>query len=131
VALDRSCDAMMSVSMEADTDPEVPKTAPPARCIGLPDEVRAAKALRITASFGDGAEASPRVVGYDARMERIVTVFESHESAERADRAALAAMSPQARFDMLLQIIRRYREGLGEPAIRFERVCRVSALPAR
>jgi len=67
-------------------------------------------------------------------MERIVTVFESHEAAERADRAAraaLAAMSPQARLDLLLQMIRRYREGLGEPASRFERVCRVSALPAR
>ena len=60
-----------------------------------------------------------------------MTVFESHDAAERADRAALAAMSPQARLDLLLQMIRRYREGLGEPASRFERVCRVSDLPAR
>ena len=49
-------------------------------------------------------------------MERIVTVFESHAAAEAADRAALAAMSPQARLDLLLRRIRRDREGLGEPA---------------
>ncbi len=78
-----------------------------------------------------GAEASTRAVGYDARVERIVTVFDSHAAAELADRATLAAMSPQARLDLLLQMIRRYREGLGEPASRFERVCRVLPLPAR
>ena len=64
-------------------------------------------------------------------MDRVVTIFESHAAAERADRAAIAAMTPEARLDLLLQMVRRYREGLGEPASRFERVCRVSGLPAR
>ena len=64
-------------------------------------------------------------------MERTVRVFDSHVAAELADRAALAAMAPQARLDLLLQMIRRYREGLGEPASRFERVCRISTRPTR
>jgi len=64
-------------------------------------------------------------------MERTVRVFDSHADAEVADRTALAAMAPQARLDLLLRMIRHHREGLGEPASRFERVCVVSALPAR
>ena len=64
-------------------------------------------------------------------MDRVVTIFESHADAERADRTALAAMTPEARLDLLLEMVRRYREGLGEAASRFERVCRESALPAR
>jgi hypothetical protein len=62
-------------------------------------------------------------------MDRTVRVFDSHVAAELANRAELAAMTPQARLDLLLQMTKRYREGLGEPADRFERVCRIAALP--
>jgi hypothetical protein len=44
------------------------------------------------------------------RVERTVRIFDSHIAAELADQRA-AAMAPQARLDLLLQMIRRYREG--------------------
>jgi len=64
-------------------------------------------------------------------MERVVTIFGSHAEAEAADRAALAAMTPQQRLDLLLDMVRRYREGLGESASRFERTCRIVPLSRR
>ena len=61
-------------------------------------------------------------------MERVVRVYFSHEAAAAADRAADAAMLPQDRLDLALDLAARYREGLGEVADRFERVCRIVAL---
>ena len=62
-------------------------------------------------------------------MDRVVRVFDSQVEAEAADDAFYAAMSPQARLDLMLLLVARYREGLGEAASRFERVCRVTHLP--
>ena len=61
-------------------------------------------------------------------MDRVVRVFDSHAEAEAADDLYYAAMSPQARLDLMLLLVERYREGLGEAASRFERVCRTAPL---
>jgi hypothetical protein len=64
-------------------------------------------------------------------MERVVRIFESHAEAAEADRAFYRSLSPQQRLDLQLDLIARYREGLGEAAARFERVCRVVSLSRR
>jgi len=64
-------------------------------------------------------------------MDRVVRVFSSHAEADAADREEVAALSPRARLDRLLDMMKRYREGLGETADRFERVCRVTSLSRR
>lgn len=74
------------------------------------------------------ALASERPPGSFRHMERVVRVFPSHEAAAAADRAAVAAMPPQDRLDLALDLAARYREGLGEAAGRFERVCRIVSL---
>jgi hypothetical protein len=60
-----------------------------------------------------------------------VRVYRSFAEAEAADLAAMAAMSPQARLDLALELGARYREALGEAAQRFERACRVVPLARR
>ena len=65
---------------------------------------------------------------YTGRMERVVRVFDSHAEAEKADHAYYAAMSPHERVELMLLLVSRYREGLGEAGSRFERVCRVARL---
>jgi hypothetical protein len=64
-------------------------------------------------------------------MERVIRIFRSHAEAEASDRAELAALIPQQRLDILLDLIRRYREALGESAERLERVHRVTSLSRR
>ena len=64
-------------------------------------------------------------------VEPICKVFKSHEEAEAADRAYYAAMSPQERLNLLLEIVARHRESLGEAAERFERVHRIVELTQR
>jgi hypothetical protein len=61
-------------------------------------------------------------------MERIARIFRSFEDAEKADLEAMAALTPQERVDLLLELVARYRESLGEAAERFERVHRVIEL---
>jgi glycine dehydrogenase subunit 2 len=47
--LDRFCDVMLAIWREAETDPELLRTAPHTRSIGRPDEVRAVKVPKVTA----------------------------------------------------------------------------------
>ena len=48
-------------------------------------------------------------------MDRTVAIFSSHEDADAADRTYYASLTPQQRLDLQLELIRRYRESLGEP----------------
>jgi hypothetical protein len=61
-------------------------------------------------------------------MDKVVAVFSSFEEAERAEDAHYASMSPAERIDILLDLIARYRESLGETAEGFARVHRVTEL---
>lgn len=69
--------------------------------------------------------------GYTVRMERRIEVFEGAEAADEADSAYYASLTPRERVDMLLELVERHRESLGEAAARFERVCRVAQLGER
>jgi len=62
------------------------------------------------------------------RMERVVAVFDSFEDADRADVEYYATLRPEERLDILLDLIARHRESLGEAAQGFERVHRVTEL---
>jgi predicted transcriptional regulator len=55
-------------------------------------------------------------------------IFSSFREAEEADADFYASLSPQDRVDMLLELIARHRESIGEAAERFERVYRVTEL---
>ena len=61
-------------------------------------------------------------------MVRAVRVFSSFEEAERADEEYYASLTPQERVDLLLELIARTREPLGEAGERLERVHRVVEL---
>jgi hypothetical protein len=61
-------------------------------------------------------------------MEKVIRVFANHAEADAAERAFFAKLSPQERLDLALDLAARYREGFGEAAERFERVCRVIPL---
>jgi hypothetical protein len=64
-------------------------------------------------------------------VERIVQVFDNHEAAAAADDAFNRSLTPQERLNLALDLAARYREGFGEAAGRFERVCRVASLSRR
>jgi len=61
-------------------------------------------------------------------MREELRIFSSFQEAEEADTAFYASLSPQERLDLLLDIIARHRESLGETAERFERVYRIIEL---
>ena len=61
-------------------------------------------------------------------MERTIRHFKSFAEAEEQEHAEYAALSPGERLDILLELIARYRESLGEAAEGFERVHRVVEL---
>jgi|CXWL01.1.fsa_nt_gi hypothetical protein len=61
-------------------------------------------------------------------MERVLQVFASHEEAEKADRAFYASLTPNQRVDLLLDLVARERESMGEAGERLERVSRVVEL---
>ena len=61
-------------------------------------------------------------------VERVVRVFGSFADADAADDDDYANLTPQARLDLLLELIERHRSALGEAAERFERVHRVVEL---
>lgn len=52
-------------------------------------------------------------------------VFRSHAEADRAEADYYASLNPIERVEMLLELVARHRESLGEAASRFERVCTV------
>ncbi len=55
-------------------------------------------------------------------------VFHSFEAAERSDDEYYAALAPQERLEILLDLVAAYRESTGEASARLERVCRVTEL---
>lgn len=61
-------------------------------------------------------------------VAKVVHVYDSLAAADEAERAYYASLTPAQRLDILLDIILRYRESLGETASRFERVHRVVEL---
>jgi hypothetical protein len=61
-------------------------------------------------------------------VERIVQVFSSFEEADRADDQFYADLTPEARLEILLELVEQYRSALGEAAERFERVHRIVEL---
>jgi hypothetical protein len=67
-------------------------------------------------------------VVHSAMMRNVLRVFSSFREAEEADRALYASLSPQERLDMLLDLVARQRESMGEAAERRERVYRVVKL---
>ena len=54
--------------------------------------------------------------------------FSSFREAKDADRAFYASLSPQERVDLVLDIVARHRESMGEAPENFERVYRVIEL---
>jgi len=64
-------------------------------------------------------------------MRDVLRVFSSFREAEQADRAFYASLSPQERLDLLLDLVARQRESMGEAAQRLERVYRVVELSRR
>jgi hypothetical protein len=64
-------------------------------------------------------------------MEKVVAVFGSFEEAERAEDEFYASLTPSERLDLLLDLITRYRESLGEAAEGFARVHRIIELSQR
>lgn len=61
-------------------------------------------------------------------MQKRAQTFDSLAAADDADRAYYAALQPAERLVILLELIARYRESLGEAADRFERVHQVIEL---
>jgi len=59
-------------------------------------------------------------------MRKTLRRYSSFQEAEDADRAFYASLSPQERLDMLLDLVVRHREFMGEAAERLERVYRVA-----
>lgn len=57
--------------------------------------------------------------------------FSSFREAEEADRAFYASLSPEQRLEILLDLVARHRESMGEAAERLERVYRIAELPGR
>lgn len=61
-------------------------------------------------------------------MEKILKVFTSHEDAEADDRDYYASLTPQGRLNILLEMVRKHREGFGEAGERLERVLSITHL---
>lgn len=49
-------------------------------------------------------------------MERIVRKFASHAEADAADREYYHSLTPQQRMQIMLEVVRRYRESFGDDA---------------
>jgi hypothetical protein len=64
----------------------------------------------------------------DGSRKPEVRVFSSFQEAEEADKAFYASLSPQERVDLVLEMVARHRESMGEAGKRFERVYRVIEL---
>ncbi len=61
-------------------------------------------------------------------VERVARLFRSFEAADEADDEFYANLTPDARLDLLLELVDRHRSSLGEAASRFERVHRIVEL---
>jgi hypothetical protein len=63
--------------------------------------------------------------------QRELQLFHGFEAADRADDEYYAALAPQERLEILLDLVAAYRESTGETSTRFERVCCVTELSRR
>jgi hypothetical protein len=63
--------------------------------------------------------------------QRELQVFHGFAAADRADDEYYAALAPQERLEILLDLVSAYRESTGETSARLERVCRVTELSRR
>lgn len=61
-------------------------------------------------------------------MKRTIKVFGSFREADEAESDYYASLTPEQRVELLLELVARYRESLGESAERLERVHRVTEL---
>lgn len=61
-------------------------------------------------------------------MEKVIQKFESHAEADRANRRYYHSLEPQERLEILLELVARYRESLGEAGREFQRVHRITTL---
>ena len=61
-------------------------------------------------------------------MKSVVSKFASLEAADQAEDEYYASLTPAERMAILLELIARTNESLGEPAQGLERVCRVTQL---
>jgi len=59
-------------------------------------------------------------------MDRMVTIYASHEQSAAADRAELRRLSPQARLDRALRLHQAYRERLGDAGCGLVRVAQIT-----
>lgn len=95
--------------------------------------------LLLSENFQDGQTSHPsrcrslkrsygRAIVIRYSMHKVLQIFRSFEDAERADEAYYASLAPQQRVDILLDLVARYRETLGDAAAGFERVYRVTEL---
>ena len=75
-----------------------------------------------------GARESGRNNG---RMTRDASFFDAFSEAESASRAQYAAMTPEERLALVLELSRREQEGSGDAPARLARVCRVVELERR
>ena len=64
-------------------------------------------------------------------MERTVQVFQSFDEAEQAQLETYAAMTPQERLDLVLELGNQWSETYYGSESGFERVCRVIERPRR
>jgi hypothetical protein len=64
----------------------------------------------------------------DSLRDAPVRLFHSFAEAEAADREYYRSLTPQERLDILLEMVARHRESLGEAGERLERVCRITQL---
>jgi hypothetical protein len=58
-------------------------------------------------------------------VDRVVQIFRSLEEADRADDQFYADLTPEARLEILLELVERHRRSLGEAGNRLERVHRI------
>jgi hypothetical protein len=76
----------------------------------------------------DESEPRPLACYGDHVAQRELQVFQGFEAADRADDEYYAALAPQERLEILLDLVAAYRESTGETSTRLERVYRVTEL---
>lgn len=62
-------------------------------------------------------------------MQKELSIFSSFQEADEAEHHFYASLTPQERLDLLLELVHRRREALGEAAEGFARIYRVVERP--
>lgn len=61
-------------------------------------------------------------------MHKTLKIYSSHDEADRADRDYYASLTPEARVQVLLDLVAQHREATGNASEGLARVCRVVEL---